>query len=90
MTEVARQNGVSPQGLRNWVNQDRADRGQEAVRGLPAGPDQSESLRVEHGQDDARHPRCLFSKTLGGELRDGSGVWRMPLRLAQYETRKAN
>ncbi|WP_327167707.1 transposase [Streptomyces subrutilus] len=28
VTEVARDIGVSPEGLRNWVNQDKADRGQ--------------------------------------------------------------
>ncbi|MEV7019675.1 transposase [Streptomyces sp. NPDC093991] len=27
VTEVVRQIGVSPEGLRNWVNQDKADRG---------------------------------------------------------------
>ncbi|MFD8263290.1 IS3 family transposase [Streptomyces griseoluteus] len=30
VTEVAREIGVSPEGLRNWVNQDKADRGQGA------------------------------------------------------------
>ncbi|MFE4416442.1 transposase [Streptomyces sp. NPDC056821] len=28
VTEVAREIGVSPEGLRNWVNQDKTDRGQ--------------------------------------------------------------
>jgi transposase-like protein len=28
VTEVAREIGVSPEGLRNWVNQDKADQGQ--------------------------------------------------------------
>ncbi|MFF0110798.1 transposase [Streptomyces hirsutus] len=32
VTEVAREIGVSPEGLRNWVNQDKVDR----VRGRPA------------------------------------------------------
>ncbi|EFE72301.1 MULTISPECIES: transposase [Streptomyces] len=30
VTEVARELGVSAEGLRNWVNQDRVDRGQGA------------------------------------------------------------
>lgn len=34
VTEVARQIGVSPEGLRNWVNQDEADRGQGAMGAL--------------------------------------------------------
>ncbi|WP_019888839.1 transposase [Streptomyces purpureus] len=28
VTEIARDIGVSPEGLRNWVNQDKTDRGQ--------------------------------------------------------------
>lgn len=34
VTEVARQIGVSPEGLRNWVNQDKTDRGQGSVGAL--------------------------------------------------------
>ncbi|EDX25124.1 transposase [Streptomyces sp. Mg1] len=34
VTEVAREIGVSPEGLRNWVNQDKTDRGQGPVGAL--------------------------------------------------------
>ncbi|MGW2505438.1 transposase [Streptomyces sp. NPDC001588] len=43
VTEVAREIGVSPEGLRNWVNQDRADRGQEPAGALTS--DEKEELR---------------------------------------------
>ncbi|MBA2811478.1 transposase [Streptomyces sp. KM273126] len=43
VTEVAREIGVSPEGLRNWVNQDRADRGQGAAGALTS--DEKEELR---------------------------------------------
>ena len=34
VSEVARDIGVSPEGLRNWVNQDKADRGQGPAAAL--------------------------------------------------------
>ncbi|MEF9901794.1 transposase [Streptomyces sp. P9-A2] len=42
VTEVARELGVGPEGLRNWVRQDQVDRGQGAPGRLTAqtpGPD---------------------------------------------------
>ncbi|MDX2649739.1 transposase [Streptomyces sp. NPDC055722] len=43
VTEVAREIGVSPEGLRNWVNQDKADRGQGPAGALTS--DEKEELR---------------------------------------------
>ncbi|MFF9323013.1 transposase [Streptomyces sp. NPDC014735] len=43
VTEVAREIGVSPEGLRNWVNQDSADRGQGSAGALTS--DEKEELR---------------------------------------------
>jgi len=43
VTEVAREIGVSPEGLRNWVNQDKADRGQGPTDALTS--DEKEELR---------------------------------------------
>jgi transposase len=43
VTGVARRIGVSPEGLRNWVNQDKADRGQGAAGALTS--DEREELR---------------------------------------------
>ncbi|MFD8263431.1 transposase [Streptomyces griseoluteus] len=43
VTEVAREIGVSPEGLRNWVNQDKADRGQGPAGVLTS--DEKEELR---------------------------------------------
>ena len=43
VTEVAREIGVSPEGLRNWVNQDKADRGQGPTGALTS--DEREELR---------------------------------------------
>jgi transposase len=43
VTEVAREIGMSPEGLRNRVNQDRVDRGQGAAGALTS--DEKEELR---------------------------------------------
>lgn len=43
VTEVAREIGVSPEGLRNWVNQDKTDRGQAPAGALTS--DEKEELR---------------------------------------------
>ncbi|WP_326755212.1 transposase [Streptomyces hirsutus] len=43
VTEVAREIGVSPEGLRNWVNQDKVDRGQGSADVLTS--DEKEELR---------------------------------------------
>ncbi|WP_053758321.1 transposase [Streptomyces sp. AS58] len=43
VTEVAREIGVSPEGLRNWVNQDKTNRGQGPAGALTS--DEREELR---------------------------------------------
>ncbi|MFI5658843.1 transposase [Streptomyces sp. NPDC051684] len=43
VTEVARDLGVSPEGLRNWVNQDKVDRGQGPTGALAS--DEKDELR---------------------------------------------
>ncbi|MFP8886805.1 transposase [Streptomyces mangrovi] len=57
VTEVARELGVSTEGLRNWVRQDRLDRGQgtPVPRGLRVRP-------LPHAVSDAR-PSQLHVET---------------------------
>ncbi|MEU1276646.1 transposase [Streptomyces sp. NPDC005799] len=43
VTEIARERGVSPEGLRSWVKQDRTDRGEEPTGALTT--DEREELR---------------------------------------------
>ena len=43
VTEIARELGVSPEGLRGWVKQDRTDRGQGPAGALTS--DEREELR---------------------------------------------
>ncbi|MGI5135678.1 transposase [Streptomyces sp. CA-106110] len=43
VTEVTREIGVSPEGLRNWVNQDKSDRGRGPAGALTS--DEKEELR---------------------------------------------
>ncbi|MFF3948039.1 transposase [Streptomyces sp. NPDC001902] len=49
MTEVAREIGVSPEGLRNWVNQDKTNRGQGPAGALTS--DEREELRRENREE---------------------------------------
>ncbi|MET9418813.1 transposase [Streptomyces klenkii] len=49
VTEVAREIGVSPEGLRNWVSQDKTDRGQGAAGALTSdGKEELRRLRREN------------------------------------------
>ncbi len=43
MTEIAREIGVSAEGLRNWVNQDKTDRGEGSAGALTT--EEREELR---------------------------------------------
>ncbi|MFJ4672517.1 transposase [Kitasatospora purpeofusca] len=45
VTEIARELGVSPEGLRGWVKQDRADRG-EGQPGELTSPEREELARL--------------------------------------------
>lgn len=49
VTEIARELGVSPEGLRNWVKQDKADRGEGAAGELTtAEKDELRRLRRQN------------------------------------------
>lgn len=49
VTEVARELGVSPEGLRNWVKQDKTDRGEGSAGALTsAEKDELRQLRRQN------------------------------------------
>ena len=61
ITEIAKSLGVSPQGLRNWVNQDKADRG-EGPAGVLTSTDREELARLRKENAELRMEKEILKK----------------------------
>ncbi|MEV6029203.1 transposase [Streptomyces sp. NPDC052036] len=73
VTEVVREIGVGPEGLRNWVNQDKADRGQGPADTLTS--DEKEELRrLRRENREQQQTIEILKKVSMGALRTRTGA----------------
>jgi transposase len=61
VTEIARELGVSPEGLRGWVKQAKADRGEGPV-GVLTSAEREELVRVRRELADAKKANEILLK----------------------------